>query len=85
MTQKNDDVFNQEEERYLKSYYQKLDQQWGVDPSTSEVLRRRFAAAYFNTSRLLSNVRYKTPGGGSLTEVVRVPCGRPIREYGLKK
>ena len=43
MTQKNDDVFNQEEERYLKSYYQKLDQQWGVDPSTSEAQLAQFS------------------------------------------
>jgi len=42
MTQKDDDVFNQEEERYLKSYYQKLDQQWGVDPSTSEAQLAQF-------------------------------------------
>jgi len=42
MTKKDDDVFNQEEARYLKAHFQTLDQQLGVDPTTSDAQLEQF-------------------------------------------
>ena len=42
MTEKSEDPFNEKETQVLKAYYQALDQQLGIEPTTPEFLRLRF-------------------------------------------